>query len=551
MMQTTGAATSDIFETGGVRVAIEGCGHGTLDAIYASVERSCTERGWDGVDLLIIGGDFQATRNAADLTVMSVPAKFREMGDFHAYYGGTRTAPYLTVFVGGNHEAAAHLWELFYGGWVAPNIYYMGAANVLRLGPLRLAGLSGIWKGFDYRRPHHERLPFNQDDVKSFYHVRQIDVRRLLQVCEPVDIGISHDWPRGIERHGDHARLFRQKPMFRSESEEGSLGSVAAEHVMDRLRPRYWFSAHLHCKYAAIKQYAPPDKVLPAVDLASSRTAIAAEPVAAAAVDNPDEIDLDLDDDGDDASAGASSSKPVETAPQIAQTSVLGIPDDVLAQLPASFQRLPSARPPQPGQPVPPTITNTTVRFLALDKCLPGRHYLQVCEIPPASTEAAAAAAAVAPTSHPGRYRLEYDPEWLAITRVFANELVIGAGAASPPTPNDRGELQYRKLIDEERRWVDEHIVAKDRLAVPANFVLTAPVHTPVPGRPDTHASGQPVEYTNPQTAAFCALVGVPNLWDAPEAEREERRLRGPAPRRLDKGTRSKRYYGAGSSELS
>lgn len=65
------------FETQGVRVAVEGCvsrilpllvipltelssqGHGTLNAIYASVAESCKHRGWDGVDVLIIGGDFQ------------------------------------------------------------------------------------------------------------------------------------------------------------------------------------------------------------------------------------------------------------------------------------------------------------------------------------------------------------------------------------------------------------------------------------------------------------------------------------------------------------
>lgn len=64
-------------EAPGLRIAVEGCvslqasypsftqskysqGHGTLDAIYASVGTACEARGWDGVDLLIIGGDFQA-----------------------------------------------------------------------------------------------------------------------------------------------------------------------------------------------------------------------------------------------------------------------------------------------------------------------------------------------------------------------------------------------------------------------------------------------------------------------------------------------------------
>jgi lariat debranching enzyme len=69
---------------------------------------------------------------------MSCPVKYREIGDFHSYYGGSTKAPYLTIFVGGNHEASSHLWELYYGGWVAPNIYYMGAANVVRLGGVRM-----------------------------------------------------------------------------------------------------------------------------------------------------------------------------------------------------------------------------------------------------------------------------------------------------------------------------------------------------------------------------------------------------------------------------
>ena len=59
-----------------IRLAVEGCvrygslvlkcpsnsqvqGHGTLHAIYASVAKSCEMNGWDGVDLVIVGGDFQ------------------------------------------------------------------------------------------------------------------------------------------------------------------------------------------------------------------------------------------------------------------------------------------------------------------------------------------------------------------------------------------------------------------------------------------------------------------------------------------------------------
>lgn len=205
----------------------------------------------------------QAVRNKVDLNVTAMPAKYRKMADFHEYYSGARSAPYLTIFIGGNHEASNHLFELYYGGWVAPNIYYMGAANILRLGPLRIAGLSGIWKGYDYRKPHFERLPYNEAEFVSIFHVRELDVRKMLSVRTQVDIGISHDWPQGVEWKGDYRWLFRKKDRFEADASEGKLGSVAARQCLDRLRPRYWFSAHLHIKYAAIIQHGDYEWVRP------------------------------------------------------------------------------------------------------------------------------------------------------------------------------------------------------------------------------------------------------------------------------------------------
>ncbi|KAI0465635.1 lariat debranching enzyme, C-terminal domain-containing protein [Xylaria cf. heliscus] len=557
----------DMFEAdGGVRVAIEGCGHGTLDAIYASVETASKARGWDGVDLLIIGGDFQAVRNAADLTVMSVPAKYRQLGDFPSYYSGKKKAPYLTIFIAGNHEASSHLWELYYGGWVAPNIYYLGAANVVRFGPLRIAAMSGIWKWFDYGRPHHERLPFSYDDIRSFYHVREIDVRKLLLLREQVDVGMSHDWPRYIENHGNSNALFKMKPDFKQESIDGVLGNPAAEQVLARLRPAYWFSAHLHCKFTAIRRFLPPDNVLiqpetsvnetpaltsepeqatgnpdeidlddgedeaPAVDILDSETTPALASEAEQVTANPDEIDIDDEDD----QAPAGDMQDSDPAPSIQEPTASGVSDELRAQLPASFaapapvQHGPKLK---PGQPVPPTIKNLTTRFLALDKCLPGRKFIQLCTLAPVDWSKPFAYR----PSPPGeenktkgkrkrrQFALQYDPEWLAITRVFAPHLKIGDPAAQGAP--DLGEEEYTRLIDAERAWVDEHIVRPGKLAVPENFAITAPPH--VPGSPGS-VSHQPDEYTNPQTSAFCELVGVPDLWDASPEERAERKARGP-----------------------
>ncbi|KAJ5953260.1 hypothetical protein N7454_000156 [Penicillium verhagenii] len=233
-----------------LRIASVGCGHGALNEIYENLSVEMAKRSWDAVDCVIIGGDFQTLRNSNDATCISMPDKYKTVGDFHEYYSGERVAPVLTIFCGGNHEAGNYLFELYYGGWVAPNIYYLGASNVLRLGPLRISGMSGIWKNYDFRKQHHERLPYNSEDIMSTYHIREIDVRKLLQVRTQVDVGLSHDWPRAIEKSGDCETLFRKKKHLRDDSMHGRLGSPAAREVLDRLRPAYWFSAHLHTRFA-------------------------------------------------------------------------------------------------------------------------------------------------------------------------------------------------------------------------------------------------------------------------------------------------------------
>jgi lariat debranching enzyme len=50
-----------------MKVAVEGCCHGELDAIYNSLQRLEQEKS-EKVDLLIIGGDFQAKPIYSELT---------------------------------------------------------------------------------------------------------------------------------------------------------------------------------------------------------------------------------------------------------------------------------------------------------------------------------------------------------------------------------------------------------------------------------------------------------------------------------------------------
>ncbi|KAF4556468.1 Lariat debranching enzyme-like protein [Elsinoe fawcettii] len=531
----------------GLLVAIEGCGHGVLTSIYASCTLAAQRAGWPTIDLLIIGGDFQAVRNANDLACVSMPHKYRSMQDFHLYYSGQRKAPYLTVFVGGNHEASNYLSELHYGGWVAENIYFLGAANVLDVGGLRIAGMSGIWKGYDYRKPHGERLPYNADEVRSVYHTREVDVRKLLAVRTQVDVGISHDWPKGVEWLGDHQRLWRGKGHLEQDAREGRLGNVAAKMVLERLRPRWWFSAHLHVKYAAVVKHEGVKQDVPAtrngeaekdedeIDLMEDEVQPATNGSITASARNEDEIDLDMDDEeatpqtNGELHGANGAPEPVTEEPVSSNNEVS---DSLRAQLPEAFTR--QKTPPPPSLPFPEDIKNTTTKFLALDKCLPDRDFLQLTSIP--LTESSGQ------VERP--VKLRYDKEWLAITRVFASDLTFGGTA---DVPKHKGEAYYRPLIEAEEKWIEDNLVKTSKMKVPENFQITAPVYD---GQGISKVE-MPREYTNNQTKQYCEMLEIPNPFDISEEERDARMQRGPAPvaERNDRGGRGGFGRGGGRGQ--
>ncbi|XP_061579207.1 lariat debranching enzyme [Cololabis saira] len=247
-----------------MKIAVEGCCHGELDKIYETIDYLEKKEGVK-VELLLCCGDFQAVRNEGDMKCMAVPAKYRQMQTFYKYYSGEKKAPLLTIFIGGNHEASNHMQELPYGGWVAPNIYYLGYAGVVRYKGIRIGGLSGIFKSHDYRKGHHEFPPYNPDTLRSVYHIRNIDVFKLKQIQMPMDMFMSHDWPRGIYYYGCTRELLRKKKFLRQEVESNTLGSPAAEELLAHLQPNYWFSAHLHVKFAAVMQHPRKGNAAPRV----------------------------------------------------------------------------------------------------------------------------------------------------------------------------------------------------------------------------------------------------------------------------------------------
>ncbi|CED82393.1 RNA lariat debranching enzyme [Phaffia rhodozyma] len=572
-----------------MHIAIEGCCHGELDAIYASIHKAEREKGIK-VDLLLICGDFQALRNPHDFESLAVPQKFRNLGSFHSYYSGQKVAPLLTIVIGGNHEASNYMWELYHGGWLAPNIYYLGTSGSVLVNGIRISGASGIFKSHDYRKGFFETVPFDRSTLRSVYHIRHHSVSKLLLLpptpspsssssSQIPHIFLSHDWPLTISKHGDLPTLLRRKPFFQQEIEENTLGSPPLLELLQRLRPAYWFSAHLHVKFAAVWKHLEsavseqlraelpteisiqsaagvegnPDEILLDEDeddvdakeeanvnilllLPSSSTTI-----------NPDEILLD-DDDDDDLRDGQtpyvtppSAPTPIHvplsdideastksTLAELAEVSegqpgLSANPDEILLddgddddEEPEQGQGHVNYRSPKESEERevevvrlderPDLVAQTgsskdyVTKFLALDKCLPNKDFLQILEIPTAS------ARPDTPLS------FTFDPDWLAITRAMHPFLSL------QPHPSVRipSESDLRLLVEKEARWVEsnglgwvkdeeeKNVRGKAEVGSWQKFWKTAPAV-------DEPGGGPAAWYTNPQTLAFCTMLQIEN----------------------------------------
>jgi len=347
------------------------------------------------------------------------------MGSFYKYYSGEKVAPVPTLFIHGNHECVNYLKELYFGGWVAPNIYYMGYSNVINFGGVRIGGVGGIWSEHDFKKGHYERPPYRGGASKSAYHVREYEVFKLSQVKDPMDIFLSHDWPKGIYHFGDKTRLLRQKPFFAAEIANDELGSAAAQHLLLTLQPKYWFSAHLHVKFAALLNH--------------------------------------------------------------------------------------------PSGP--------TTRFLALDKCLPGRDFLQILDIEPSCNDPQMTA-----RDTNGRYQFHYDEEWLSILK--ASMPFYSTSSSPPPLPPTLDVSESRTELQTARQ---SNLIPS--LLIPTEFHLSVPAHDP--SSPNAHGPRMANPFENRHTTTFAASFGIQLPFPPSTAEHEADLHLPPAPEATAQATSS------------
>lgn len=325
-----------------MKVAIEGCCHGSLDLIYHSLKQS-------NVKLLIICGDFQSTRNQPDLDSMSVPNKYKKMGDFQDYYTGIKKAPIFTVFVGGNHEASTYLEELKYGGFVAPNIFYMGRSSIVWYKGLRIGGLSGIYSNYDFMRLNKGVYDFQRDrrDIKSVYHYRKDDYLklRIIDKCNKM-IMVSHDWPEGIYNYGKLDSLLKSKPFFKADIKKQCLGSPFNMQLLNSIRPANWFSAHLHVRFTAEVSWGNITKRLVTEEVN--------RPIKKSKIDKyNNEICLDINDSDSDGENANKDEIALSLDSENDNTELIEVA----------------------------TASDLPTKFLSLDKCLPKRKFIEILNL--------------------------------------------------------------------------------------------------------------------------------------------------------------------------
>ncbi|CAG8433602.1 1188_t:CDS:10 [Ambispora gerdemannii] len=523
-----------------MKIAIEGCCHSQLETIYRTLEHiQQVEK--IKIDLLLICGDVQTVRNWADLDSVAVPIKHRYLGTFYKYYSGECKAPIPTLVIGGNHEASNYLWELYHGGWVCENIYFLGYAGVVNFGGLRIGGISGIYKMKHYDLGHFETLPYSDSSLRSIYHIRNYEVTKLEQLRKQLDIFMSHEWPRGIERYGDTRRLIANKPFFQGEA-TNNLGNPACEQLLYKLKPRYWFAAHLHVKFSAVLNHDSPRIPITSKTSTTSPTSISTtvatsnitkttevtreQVVPVVSVVDPDEIQInmtDSEDNDNEMDNNEDDGKPTSTAIATAESSTAAIEDnnnpevnteeDVisLSTTPTHFDdavmltaeddddevMIGSSTMDASTPPVdfsissPSSSADRITRFLALDKCMPFRDFLQILDFPEAN----------------GPLEFTYDEEWLAITKAMHPYLSIAQHQTKIPS-----DTELQRQIEVQKTWVRENVTSRvNGLTIPHNFKHTSPPIVEDDNNLKWNSLDPRQPFLNPQTVTFNELLGIEN----------------------------------------
>lgn len=211
-----------------MRIAVFGDLHGHWVAFREAILGLLAE---GPLDLILQVGDAQPIRTEEDLAFLSVPEHHRTLGDYALVEDPW---PVPTLFIGGNHEPFNVLAQLPDGGFLHPNLEYLGQAGVRTFGPLRIAGLSGVYspRALDRPRP---KWPFPPQQARQASYYRRADLAKIASLPN-IDILLLHEWPTQLEaaRNSDWPRQWEQ------------VGAEPLGKLVAALKPRFVFCGHMH-----------------------------------------------------------------------------------------------------------------------------------------------------------------------------------------------------------------------------------------------------------------------------------------------------------------
>jgi lariat debranching enzyme len=345
--------------------------------------------------------------------------------------------------------------------------------------------------------------------------VRNVDVYRLKCLSKSksrLDIMMSHDWPLGIEQHGDTDGLIRRKPFFRKEIEENDLGSPPNREVMDTVKPKWWFSAHLHVKFRASLDHnkknestshtAQDSTGKPSVTAKkslSSPTSSSFIPsqVSQAHVDKvKSEDETNATDNNHDVPKDTTNNNDMKEESENVTEEQDNSATEFIALASNSSNRCTG-----------PDLTDLMTQFLALDKCLPRRQYLSILNVPTDITKADAV--------------LEYDPDWLAILRKTHDLTCTERKNVTVPD-------ELIDLTDSDIEWVEARIKEQSPssdLSIPENFSATVPEQS----HPMFQGYVPPIPIMgNPQTDALLKILELEHVLTVPYSTEQTTRLLNP-----------------------
>ena len=232
--------------------------------------------------------------------------------------------------------------------------------------------ISASWKSIAWLIWHLLEEVLISFRTQTFHHILIINFVLLVgsHLTPKLDVFLSHDWPSDIWNFGNRDRLLKQKPYFKADMASGKLGSPPLMELLRMLKPRRWFAAHLHVRFDAVVPH----------DYSKKQSA---SPIR-----------------GTQHNSTSNSTNSLEGQKKMSSTDA------------------------DEGDFVPFNSSEyTETRFMALDKVLPGRDFLQIVSIP-----------VLGQAGPDDESDLKWDVEWVSVLR--KTHFLLQTSASPTPLPS-------------------------------------------------------------------------------------------------------------------